>query len=88
MITNATVPENSKLHTAAKALLDAGYDYWREYKKQYGACAVVWLEADNGHFILFTRSEYKGDILSRVPIITGDPGMEHPFGDDTLSQQP
>jgi len=63
MQTNKFIDTESELGQAAKKLVEAGYDYWKLYQKQLGSCAVVWLEMENGHFILFTRGEYKNAIL-------------------------
>ncbi len=79
MQTNTAIPKDSELAKKAADLLKAGHEYWEEYKKTYTACAVVWLEADNGHFILFTRSEYKGDILRNVPLVAFDKPLTKPF---------
>ena len=64
MQTNKTIQRGEKLDDAAKRLLEAAYNYWEQYQADLGPSAVVWVEADNGHFILFTRSEYKSAIVS------------------------
>lgn len=63
MTTNKTITKDSEMETAAKALLQAAHNYWEIYQRELGPSAVVWVEADNGHFILFTRSEYKAVIM-------------------------
>jgi len=63
METSRTINIGSELEIKAKVLLAAAHEYWMEYRKQGGG-AVVWLENDNGHFVLFTRSEYKESIMA------------------------
>lgn len=66
MTTNKQISRDSELFKKGKALIEAGYEYWKEYQKEVGRCAVVWIEMENGHFILFTRGEYKQDIMARA----------------------
>ena len=79
MQTNKTIGKDTKLHKRGQELLDAAYAYWQEYQKECGSAAVVWLEADDGHFVLFTRGEYKSDIMGVIPFFASDPPMDHPF---------
>ncbi len=64
METNYTIKPESGLHDAGHKLLEAAHEYWEIYNRECGNSAVVWLENDNGHFVLFTRSEYKDSIMS------------------------
>lgn len=82
METNKTIQAESELSKKAAALIEAAYDYWEEYTKSgLGPVAVVWLEADNGHFVLFTRGEYKEAIMAAANReCRGEPAMfENPF---------
>ena len=80
METNVNISAESELGQKAAKLLEAGYDYWAAYQRVFQSGAVVWLEGDNGHFILFTRSEYKNDILQAAKIeCAGEPAMFEPF---------
>lgn len=64
MTTNKVISLDTELHAKGEALLKAAHEYWECYRTQVGGpAAVVWLEADNGHFILFTRGEYKASII-------------------------
>ena len=63
MTTNKNISPKEPLAVLGTALIQAAHNYWTEYQKSVGSAAVVWLENDNGHFILFTRSEYKDAIL-------------------------
>ena len=66
METNKRISPNSTLGKKAKSLLKAAHEYWEVYQKEVGPDAVVWLENDNGCFVLFTRSEYKTSIMAVV----------------------
>lgn len=66
MTTNKTIAKDSEIEVAAKALIQAAHEYWQVYQRELGSSAVVWVEADNGHFVLFTRSEYREAILGQV----------------------
>ena len=80
MTTNLEIKKESELYTKAQALLKCAYEYWQEYQKLGESSAVVFVEANDGHFVLFTRSEYKNDIMSVVHReIYGESPMEHPF---------
>ena len=73
MQTNKTIGKNTELYTAGQALLEAAYAYWKLYRKELGASAVVYLEADNGHMVIFTRGEYKDALMGGVSQIASDP---------------
>lgn len=80
MTTNKTIEQGSELGQAAVELLAAASAYWDTYARTLGPSAVVWLEADSGHFILFTRSEYKTAILEVAHRdFMGEPVMFEPF---------
>ena len=65
MQTNKTLEPDSELGRKGTALIEAAYEYWKQYQKDVGGPgAVVTLEAADGHFVLFTRGEYKSAILS------------------------
>lgn len=90
MITIGSIKSESELAKRAKELLDAGHEYWKEYQKVFDSCAVIWLEADNGHFMLFTRSEYKKaitDVVWRENMFFDEP-LEHPFEPSSASLSP
>jgi len=87
MQTNLTIQRDSELEKRGKVLIEAGSEYWDEYQRVCGSSAVVWLEMDNGHFILFTRSEYKQDIMYRVPALQDEGGMVRPF-EPNVSNEP
>lgn len=78
METNLVIKKDSSLHTKGKALLLAAYEYWKEYSKLGEPSAVVFLEDDSGHFVLFTRSEYRREIMSVIDNMGEEP-LVHPF---------
>jgi len=79
MQTNKQIKQGSELQKAGQNLLQAAHDYFKVYQKELGSSAIVWLEDDSGHFVLFTRSEYKSDIMSRVSYHQQGPVLFEPF---------
>lgn len=81
MQTNKTIDSESELASKGRALIEAAHAYWQQYQKECGGpSAVVWLEADNGHFVLFTRSEFKREIMAAAHReCAGEPRLFKPF---------
>lgn len=80
MVTNKSIAPGSGLSGKGKALILAAYEYWQAYVEELGPAAVVWLEDDSGHFVLFTRSEYKDFIVRNAAFaILHDDVMFEPF---------
>jgi len=77
--TNGVIPRSNPLHKKGAKLMQAAYEYWIEYNKQFSPGAVVVVENTKGHFLLFTRSEYKNQMLSVVDNLSGHPPIERPF---------
>ena len=85
METNRRIPEDSELAHKARALFQAARDYWEAFQCDHGPSAVVWVENDNGHFVLFTRGEYKESIMGQAYRDTrGAEAMFEPFTDKSL----
>ncbi len=80
--TNAVIRRGNPLHSKAHKLVKAAYEYWLEYNQQFGSAAVIFVESDSGHFVCFTRGEYKREMMAVVDNISGHPVMEHPFAKD------
>ncbi len=82
MRTNKEVEEGTELYDVGMKLMQAAYDYWEVYQKKVGSAAVVWVENDNGTFLLFTRGEYKENILrsAKIEIPFEAENMFNPFG--------
>lgn len=57
----------ASLREKGEKLIAAAHDFWLERQK-FGRCAVVWFEADDpeGHFVLFTRGEYRDQIMKNI----------------------
>ena len=66
MHTELKLSKDTELYRKGQALLKAAHDYWLEMNKAAGGHAVIYLEGDNGHTIIFTRSEYKDSIMRAV----------------------
>ena len=73
MQTNKTIPET-------RSCIERGRPFWMPLTltgssivKSLEASAVVYLEADNGYLVIFTRGEYKNALMSVVSQISGDP---------------
>lgn len=65
MMTNKTIAADTELASKARRLMVAAHDYWMQYRKDVGGpSAVVWVDNENGHFVLFTRGEYKDAIMA------------------------
>lgn len=78
METNAR-PQD-ELQRKAEALIAAAEEYWQEYQRTLYPSAVVWLKADNGQFVLFTRGEYLPRIMEVVDYINAsEPPLETLF---------
>lgn len=71
METNAVLRKDGELYKKGQLLLEAAREYWKEYNVHFDRGAVVYLEADNGALIVFTRSEYKRSLMAAVDEIHG-----------------
>jgi hypothetical protein len=62
---------DDKRQEAAQRLLDAAHDFWSECNKsgQYGA--VQWLTGTLGELVLFTRGEYRRQLMDNIDRIAG-----------------
>ena len=47
-------------------LLDAAMAFWRVHRRLAGPRAVVWLSGRDGHFVLFTRGEYREQLMRNI----------------------
>lgn len=50
----------------AQALLDAAYEFWTACNEAGQRGAVQWLEGTLGELIIFTRGEYRRQILDNI----------------------
>jgi hypothetical protein len=53
MTTNVSIKKGTPLYNKAQDLLNCAYEYWKEYRKLGDPSAVVFIESNDGHFILF-----------------------------------
>ena len=68
MQTNKTISKDSELYKAGQELINAASNYWKEYQKEIGGAAVVWLSDESGHLIVFTREEYRNTIMHNIQV--------------------
>ena len=54
------------LRDYAADLVDAGHDFWKACEREAGGGAVRWLSCDDGTLIVFTRVEYRDEIMAHV----------------------
>ena len=77
-----TVPFGA-LHEKAQGLIHAAEAYWQEYQETLSPAAVVWLKADDGSLVLFTRGEYSDRLMAQVDYINAsEPPLEHLFASE------
>lgn len=64
-----------ELKDAGAELLRAAYAYWKAYQKTLGSGAVIWLEDTDGKLVIFTRGEYRQQLMSNIAPLS----KEHPL---------
>jgi hypothetical protein len=79
METNMNPEIYSELREKAQQLIKVAYEFWEVHQKLAGPRAVVWLESTDKHFILFTRSEYKDQIIQNIAPLTNEIPLDEPF---------
>lgn len=77
-------PTQKTLHECAVGLSQAGHDFWKVCKSEDGGSAVRWLELTDGTLIIFTRGEYRQELMNGIDRIPGKAEMifEIPDEDD------
>jgi hypothetical protein len=72
---------DDKRYAAGQKLLDAAYEFWKacHAEGQYGA--VQWLTGTNGELIIFTRGEYRTQLMNNIHLLNGV-SPEHKFGEE------
>lgn len=60
------IPKGSERYKTAERLLEAAHDFWKACNKEGQPGAIQWLNGSNGELIIFTRFEYKDQILQNV----------------------
>jgi hypothetical protein len=82
METNMNLEVNEELKAKGQALLTAAYEFWKAHQRLAGRNAVVWLDDTSGHFVLFTRGEYKSQIIQNIHPLMGEIPLKDPFTAD------
>lgn len=74
---------------AGQKLVDTAYEYWKacQAAKQYGA--VQWLEDSDGKVVIFTRGEYRQQLLREIHKLPDNPEINFfvKEGDDDHDNQ-
>jgi hypothetical protein len=65
------ISKTSPRGQAAQKLLDAAQEFWKECNKAGQFGAVQWLQGDDRSLVVFTRGEYRHQLLSQIPILPG-----------------
>lgn len=71
---------DDKRMAAGQKLLDAAHEFWSacHAEGQYGA--VQWLTGTQGELVIFTRGEYRHQLMSNIDKLSGQ--AEHFFGEE------
>ncbi len=70
---------HEELREKGQSLIAAARAFWEIHRKLAGPRAVVWLKDNSGHFILFTRGEYKTQIMSNISPLSEETPLSDPF---------
>lgn len=75
----------SEMHEAAVELLEAAERYWRLYQKSrsQGGGAIVWLDDSKGNTVIFTRGEYRHQLMANIEF----PGPTKHFAHATTDRE-
>lgn len=77
-----------KLHKKAHTLIKAAREFWEERQRIGALGAVCWVETESGEMVLFTRSEYKEQILGNLfPLENEIPLSKDAFLDDEEDEE-
>ena len=68
-------PTQKTLRECALSLSQAGHDFWKVCKSEDGGSAVRWLELTDGTLIIFTRGEYRQELMNGIDRIPGNAEM-------------
>lgn len=76
---------SNELRDKGQALLDAAYEFWKVHQKLGGPRAVVWLTDSRDHTVIFTRGEYRKQIMANIGPLSNELPLnldEKDIGDD------
>ena len=64
---------------AGNELIRAARAYWELYQLEYSPAAVVWIKDDAGQLVLFTRGEYREQIMHNIDNLSDERPLVDPF---------
>lgn len=79
MQTNAPTAADPALDTAARKLLEAAMEFFKEHRRSTGGAAVVWLKDTDGRLVILTRGEYRDVLMANIHRLEHD--VVRSFGD-------
>jgi len=79
METNMNPEAYIELRESGQILISSARAFWEVHQKLCGPRAVVWLEDDSGGLILFTRGEYKSQIMRNIAPLSQETPLSDPF---------
>jgi hypothetical protein len=72
---------------AGQKLLNTALEFWKACHAEGQDGAVQWLTGSNGELIIFTRMEYRDQLMKNVHSLSGQ--VEHFFGEAMpVSEEP
>ncbi len=71
---------DEKRKATAQKLLESAHEFWKACQEegQYGA--VQWLEGSNGELLIFTRCEYRTQLMANIDRLSSQQSV-HVFGE-------
>jgi len=71
---------DDKRMKAGQKLLDAAAEFWSACQEEGQHGAVQWLQGTDGGLVIFTRSEYRQQLMENIDVLPGV-DREHKFGE-------
>jgi len=71
----------TELEASARALLEAARLYREQANRSGVRGAVIWLQGIDGSLVVFTRGEYRDQLMENISMLGGSPiafGMSEP----------
>ncbi len=73
----------AELRDRGKDLLEAARAFWEVHHKMGGPRAVVWLAGDDGSLVVFTRGEYKAQLLYNIGPVSEETPLQFAAREDS-----
>ena len=67
----SAVRTDDSLEATAQRLIIAAHAYWKKLGSEIGQRAVIWLEDTSGRLAIFTRGEYREQLMRNIGLING-----------------